>query len=64
VFNRSRVDRASRSRRALLKLLGDVAQLRAVGFRSAHVNVAEHLLTSRLDELPRLRVNALALAAR
>jgi hypothetical protein len=39
-------------------------KLQPVGLGSAHMHVAEYLLASGLSQLPRLRVNALALAAR
>jgi hypothetical protein len=68
-FNRSRVDRASRSRRVHhhvigFKLIEQPAKLGTVGLGSANTHVAENLSASGLGQLPRLGVNALALAAR
>src|ERR1700719_961776 len=65
VFNRSRVDRASRSRRvtvkhvALFKLADDAAQLGAVGSRAA-CRFPKDLLGSGGAQLLHLRVEALA----
>jgi hypothetical protein len=66
MFNRSRVDRASRSSPRHhhhvigLKLIEQPAQLRTVGFGSADMHVAENLSASGLGQLPDLSVNALA----
>jgi hypothetical protein len=49
---------------ACLKLVKQPAKLRTVGLGSALMHVAENLLASGLGQLPRLCVNALALAAR
>jgi len=49
---------------ARLKRLDHPAKLRPVCLRSAHMYVAEHLAASRLGQLPRLGVNALAFPAR
>src|SRR4029077_11768682 len=49
---------------ARLKRLDHPSQLRRVGFRAAHMHVAENLLAASLGQLAGLRVNALALAAR
>jgi hypothetical protein len=63
VFNRSRVDRASRS--SLVTVVAGVehveqpAKLRAIGLRAAR-HFAVHLFASGLGELAHLGVNALA----
>jgi hypothetical protein len=65
VFNRSRVDRASRSSRvtvrtvARLKAVEQAAKLRPVGLCAAR-DFAEHLFASSPVELAHLGVNALA----
>jgi hypothetical protein len=63
VFNRSRMDRASRSSlvtvSAGVELVQQPVKLRAVGLRSAR-HFAEHLFASSLGELAHLGVNALA----
>jgi hypothetical protein len=46
-----------------VELVDQPAQLRAVGLGAADIHVAEHLLVAG-GQLPRLRVNALALATR
>ena len=68
VFNRSRVDRASRSSRVTIST--SPASSASITRRSCArsvlaplAHVAEHLLASGLGQLPHLCVNALALAA-
>jgi hypothetical protein len=70
VLRRSRVERASRVETRHhhhvigFKLVEQPAKLHAVGLGSADMHVAENLPASGLGQLPRLRVNALALSAR
>jgi hypothetical protein len=65
VFNRSRVDRASRSSRVTvttspsLKLVEQPAKLRSVGLCAAR-HFAEHFFASGLGELAHLCIDALA----